>query len=341
MQYTKSQSVDVCFGYPLPLIKYLRCQKDGGEFQCDGKMNMQAEHIRDGILRCLKCGQEYPIIDGIVRMLEEKYLNEEDLNEIRLRDMEAEKDESAENPARIIFNKLEMEPTLEALNPINGSTLLELGCGTGRYTTIFESLCRAILAVDFSLASLKALSGKCSKRTIVGLIHADITRLAVAPRMFDRVFSTTSLDNRDQRMVVNRLSAIALSDNGRFVYSTENYDLRSRMLGLPRARRYSSGGNYYCHLKKDEVLRETAPFFKRVSARPIRVFIPFSGFIGYRMQFIFSRIAEHIVLVRDFGELLLIVANSPIRPPEEDQLVPGNRIINAFYRWYRSNDRTL
>ena len=322
-------------GFPTSHVQFLRCKSDKGELQIAAVSSELPGFIRDGLLRCCSCGREYPIIDGIVHMLENQELDAEGAHELRLRDKTIEKRPDAyEYLLGELRNNLEMKATLAALNLYGGCALLELACGPGRYTTTFVGKCKALVAVDFSLESLFALARKIHPGSQVGLVLADITRLTVAPRSFDRVLSTTSLDSREQRMVMNRLVADALTDKGRFVFSTEFYDLRSRLLGLPRARRYTPGGIYYCHLEKDEIIQETAPFFRRVRVRPINVVVPFSSRLGYMAQLVISQVAEQIPLLRNFGELLLVSAINAIRPPEEGKYLAGNKLFKTIYHWY-------
>jgi len=322
-------------GYPTSHVRFLRCQSDKGELQIAAGSSEFPGFVRDGLLRCRSCSREYTITAGIVHILEQQELDAESAHELRLRDEQIEKgSDFPKIPSEELRNRLEMKSTLAALNPYAGCALLELGCGTGRYTSILAAKCKSLVAVDFSLVSLKALARKIPSGLEVGLVQADITRLAVAPMSFDRVFSTSSLDGREQRMVMNLLAANALTDNGRFVFSTEFYDLRNRLLGLPRARRYTPGGIYYCHIEKDELLRETAPFFRRVHVRPINVVVPFSSHLGVRSQLAISQISERIPLVRNLGELLLVSAEAPIRPPGEGKNSAGNKLFKAIYRWY-------
>ena len=133
-------------------------------------------------------------------------------------------------------------------------------------------------------------------------------------------------------MVMNHIASEALTSNGRFVYSTEFFDLRTRLLGLPRARRYTAGGIYFSHLEIDDVLREAAPYFRCVNARPIRVVVPFTSRLGFQTKLVISRIAERIPFFRELGDLLLVYAENPIYPPEEGKPSSrGNAFVKALY----------
>lgn len=324
-------------GYPASYIRFLRCKSDRGELQIRVSSSGLPGFIREGLLRCSSCGQEYPIIDGIVQMLEQRELDAEGAQELRFRDeLNTVNPNFPNTPAAEYWNSLEMEPTLAALNLQEVAAFLELACGAGRYTTKLIGKCRALVAVDFSLISLRALAKKIPQGAEIGLVQADITRMAVAPRSFDRILSTTCLDSREQRMAMHHLAADALTEKGLYVFGNEYYNLQTRLLGLPRVRRYTAGGMLYCHMEKDDVLRETAPFFRRVSARPIQVPIPFTRHLAYKWRKVIARIAERIPLICDLGALLLVSAGTPIRQPVEEQHSSENKLAMTIYHWYRN-----
>lgn len=323
-------------GFPVSLIQLLRCASCGNEIHSTIGSSDKNNFILNGYLLCRTCGEKYQITHGIVCMLKPQDLDRESLHEQKLWDEKIGKDPDFPMiPSWEYLNKLEMKPTLTALGHYDGCTMLELACGTGRYTTVFATKCSSVVAVDFSIASLLSLSRKIPPGSSVGLIQADITRLAVAPRSFDRVFSTTSLDSREQRMTMNRLAADALSDHGRFVFSAEHYELPRRLLGMPRARRYTPGGIYLCHLEKDQIVRETAPFFSKVRVRPINFVLPLQSHLGQRLGLVIARVVERVPVVRGFGRLLLACCLAPIRPPSEGEALGGNGLLKALYLKYK------
>lgn len=337
MHIVQSESQSGYSGYPASFIRFLRCKSDKGELQISAASSESPGFIRKGLLRCSSCGQEYPIIDGIVQMLEQRELDAEGAHELQFRDeLNTVNPDFPDTPAAEYWNSLEMEPTLAALNLQEIAAFLELACGAGRYTTKLIGKCRALVAVDFSLISLLALAKKIPQGAEIGLVQADVTRMAVAPCSFDRILSTTCLDNREQRMAMHRLAADALTDKGVYVFGNEYYNLQTRLLGLPRVQRYTAGGMLYCHLEKDDVFRETAPFFRNVTARPIQTPIPFTRHLAYKWKKVIARIVERTPFICDLGVLLLVSAGTPIRQPVEGELSRGNKLAMTIYRWYRN-----
>lgn len=323
------------FGYPSSHVRFLRCQHDGASLQIAQIVSGSPTLVREGSLQCSVCSHRYPIVDGIVLMLEEEQLDAEGIHELRMRnEYIASPPDFPTTSWDECWEELEMAPTLAALDLSENLSLLEFACGAGRYTAHLAGRCRALLAVDFSLESLRALAKKIPAGIEIGLAQADITRLILSPGSFDRILSTTCLDNREQRMAMHRLASDALAEKGRYVYSAEFYNLRNRWLGVPRAQRYTEGGMLFCHLDRDEAIRETAPYFGRIKARPIQVSVPFTGRITYKWRMAIARILEKIPLACDLGALLLVQAETPLRVPKEGEYTTGNKLVKAVDRWY-------
>ena len=179
---------------------------------------------------------------------------------------------------------MEMLPALGAMATASGLMVLEFGCGSGRYTLPLAKTGALLLTPDFSIGSLRALAQRLPPSVTVGLVQADATRRCVAPRCFDRVLSTlvSNLPSREHRLAMLRVAAEALKDTGHFVFSTHHQNLTKRLLGTPPSGRYSEGGGgisrYY--MQREEVLRESSVYFRRVACRPVQIFVPFTRRIG-------------------------------------------------------------
>ena len=93
-------------------------------------------------------------------MLNESELDNESKHEKSLRDIYAR---TRYNTSSESFwwenrhNYMEIIPTLEALSMDQNMSILELGCGDGRYTTFLANCSKWVLAVDFSIHSLRSL----------------------------------------------------------------------------------------------------------------------------------------------------------------------------------------
>ena len=305
-------------GFPAELLRLVRCAQDDGEL--DG--SRQPAEIVDATVHCRLCRHGYRIDGGILRLLDHWEPDPESAHEARLRDSIAGNGDYVPQfratRADRQFDRMEMRPTLAALAPLRDQVVLELGAGTGRYTVELTQESRATLAVDFSARSLETLAAKLSNPQLpagarVGLVQADVTRLCLAPRAFDRILSTlvSNLPTRAHRAAMYGLAAGALRDDGVFVFSAHHHGLRQRLRHEPVDGRYSQGGIYRRLLSKREILDELGPYFGQASCRPIQVALPFTyRWPGFPLQAV-SRLAERAPLIKQLGFLLLATARRP------------------------------
>jgi SAM-dependent methyltransferase len=254
-----------------------------------------------------------------------------------------------------LLDRMEIPPHLEALRPLEGRRVLEIGCGDGRFTTLMSQLGADVLAVDFSLAGLqrvkKNLQSGVAPTTYkvprprtpgtpagrVGLVQADASKFHVAPCSFDRALSATPLDSRDERMRMYHTVAESLNDSGRYVAGVEHDDLHRRILGLPMIRRYTAGGVLIEHLDIPTMRREIAPYFRRIRIRSIRAHLPFVRRLQppIAVTVAVSRVCCAIPGLRHLGEILVACAERPIRIPVEGARRPDFLNARSLYRRYK------
>ena len=322
-------------GFPTALASLLRCPDDGGPLSIStpGGASPPA-FLPEGALSCSTCGRRLPISGGVLRLLHTEQLDRESASELQVRE------QSFHIPEIRPIDEMHMQPTLAALRPFDGTVLLEMGCGTGRYTTVLARACRAVVAVDFSLNRLAALAQQLAPQAPVALVQADVTSLRVAPQLFQRALSTltSNLPDREHRLAMFRVAADALEASGRFVFSTHFHGIRDRLLGVPQAGRYEEqngdAGVFRYHMTHREGAREAAPYFSRVRSRPIQILLPFARRLRLPLVGL-SRLAARVPLLNQWGILLLFVASRPIHPPVEGQASQPNRLVRALVRWYQ------
>lgn len=342
--------------FPPDLLPLLRCNRDAGPLVIAAGLRRGTAGIIEARLQCSTCAAEYRVEDGIARMLPGT-LTGEDEHEIALRDVE----EFCSRPGPFVppahgwrseySDLLEIPPHLSELEP-HACRVLELGCGDGRFTMLMAQMGARVLAVDFSINALRKLAWRlptglaptayqlaprrptADLRGRVGLVQAHAGHLHVAPRSFDRAFSTTPLDSREERMAMYRTIADALTDDGRFVGSVEHDDLARRLLGLPKARRYSEGGIFIEHFDIATMQREAAPYFSKLRFRLIRPRFPFVAKLPRTWAVRFARMLTAMPVLRHLGEIQVLRAERPVRPPVEGVYRHGNKLAKAFFRWY-------
>jgi len=333
----------------------LRCSHDSGTLILATELQSGPVGIIHGTLQCTTCAAQYAIDRGVARLMHAPLTPEGD-HEMGMRDSQ----NAYLSPGpfvpppfgwrSLLSDLLEIPQHLHALKP-RGRRVLEIGCGDGRFTMLMAQMDASVLAVDFSINSLRILASRlpsgiaptsyrlpCSHsegdfRHRVGLVQADATHFFVAPRSFDRALCSTPLDSREQRMAMYRTIAEALTDEGRYVGGVENDDLTRRLLGLPRARRYFSG-IFIEHLSPERMRSEVAPYFSKIHIRPIRPWIPFHRRLPRKWALHISQIVATLPVLRHLGEILLLRAERPVRPSLEGVHRPGSRLAKTIYRWY-------
>ncbi len=342
--------------FPDKFLPLLRCSSDGGPLSpseiCRGHIG-----IIQARLECSECGLTYRIEDGIARMLLEDALSPEDRHEIAIRDVEYSRTDGEafvppEASWRSELNDLiEIPPHLDAVAPLQNQRVLELGCGDGRFTMLMAQLGGQIMAADFSLNALRRMAAwlpsgtpptsyrarairQGDLRPYIALVQADASRFCVQPQAFDRALSATPLDSREQRMGMFRTIADALTDAGRYVGSFEHDDFIRRLLGLPLARRYERGGIFIEHFDRSSIKREITPYFLSLSTRCIRPRIPFVSRLPKSLAAGLLGLISLTPGLGQLGEIVLVSAERPVRPPAEGVNRAGNRFVKTGFKWY-------
>ncbi len=298
-------------GFPIATVPLLRCTVEGSALRvAHGTDGVSVEH---GSLACTSCGLAYRIDDGILDMLGTGLIDHESLHERTLRDgQEVSMPTDDRGEYGDAHNRMEMLPTLEALDADGECDVLELGCGDGRYTMRLAGRCRTLVAVDFSRPALVRLRQRLPSSVSVALIVGDVGTLAVKAGAFDRVLCTlmSNLPTREHREATYRLAARALRPSGRFVFSTHHHSVRDRLAGRPKSGRYREGGIYrYCFGVR-ECASEARGHFLSVHARPLRVYLPLSRKLRLPLL-LQSRIAERIPVLNRLADLVLCSASDP------------------------------
>jgi SAM-dependent methyltransferase len=196
------------------LLALLTCPEDGGALV---GWNGRAE---SATLSCAACGREYPVVDGLPRLLPDSLRVEattehepgEKRREMAARD--AQVGQYDRNLPLRLFSVPEIPLTLRYLAPEPDHLLLEGGCGTGRMTPHFADRVRGLLCIDFSVGSLRAARAKLAPELAAKtlFVQADLSHLPLAPGAFDRVGSFQVLEHLPthdtRRRAVSELSRV-------------------------------------------------------------------------------------------------------------------------------------
>lgn len=213
---------------------------------------------------CHSCQREFPYEEGVLRCLNLDTSDPEAAikqQEVAIRDSEAN---VYEQRFKLLRSQMEIPACLKSLELSRRDVVAELGCGTGRFTLRMASQVKRLVAVDFSVESLKLvqqrLSPEESKRVL--LVQADITALPLAQRKFSKVASFQVLEHLPSpasRERAIRSAAKLLQPGGTFTASVYNWSLEKQRwvaqgLGDNTLKEgFHQTGIYYYNFEPDEL----------------------------------------------------------------------------------------
>lgn len=305
-------------GFPRDLLGLVLCSRDGGELdvrEADGS----GGSLIEATLRCRRCDAAYSIRRGILDLLgDEPIADQRSAFELKARDRDAERALHPKGlpPWHAAWRaELEVPATLRRLGNLSGSTMLELGCGTGLYTRFCSGTCARILAVDFSEASLRINAENLAGTASTGFVRAEVGRLHLRRGAFDVALTTlySNLPAAEIRRTVNRCVRKALRPGGRYLVSAHHQDLRRRLEALPSDGLYSEAFPVFFHCFSRAELEAELTDFEIDSISAVCIFFPFLS-RSSALRPLLSRVAEAIPGVNLLGLLLLATA---LKPSEE------------------------
>lgn len=91
-----------------------------------------------------------------------------------------------------LIDKREREAVLTALSPVEGKRILEIACGTGRFTVMIADLGADIVGIDISTPMLQRGRRKANQVAGIGsieFVRGDAARLPFPDDYFDAVFA--------------------------------------------------------------------------------------------------------------------------------------------------------
>jgi ubiquinone/menaquinone biosynthesis C-methylase UbiE/uncharacterized protein YbaR (Trm112 family) len=295
-------------GFPLRLIDFIRCDKDAGALKPE-EAELKESAILEGGVRCIRCRTLYRINEGILDMFDPcGLLNDRSIFELKMRDSMASSlfdHDSAENNEE---DAMEVPSTLRKMGRTVGKKILELGCGTGRFTRHLERGCDSLIAIDFSFDSLRVASKRISSNGKVGLVRADISNMKLKPESFDLSLSTlySNLPTPEIRESSTRLVYEALKPGGRYILSAHHHDIRMVLKGAPKSGAYENG-IFYQNFTSKSLRQELGDYFSKITMSTICIWLPYISRIGSARTLI-SRVSERIPLLNKLGALILATA---------------------------------
>lgn len=187
-----------------------------------------------GHLACPDCGTRVPVEGGIPRYVSAEHLESFGHQWNRYEVAHPEED-------RATF----VAKTGMSLDSLRGLTVLDAGCGGGRYSRVAAEAGANVIGADHTHAVDKAAS-LCAGLPNVRFVQADLKQLPFAPGSFDLVFSVGVMHHdASTRAVFDQVArlvrpggwyAVWLYRRNQFWQEALNDALRARAARLPRAR---------------------------------------------------------------------------------------------------------
>lgn len=292
-------------GFSLELLQQILCPIDAGTLVLEGA---RQDPVLNGSARCARCGLLYRVENGILLLLEhnQKLMDPECVREAEARDVDAAKYHTY---CSDVGDRKEIPPTLCMLGDVEGKRVLELGCGTGRYSVELAGKGASFTGVDFSHDSLKLLASAMPQGGRSGLVLADATKFQTLPHSFDLVLCAQVLQHLPTAALRDNLYAHVaqqLAPGGFFVCNAYHHHLGWRIQGLPKEGRHESG-IFYHRFNRKELTGEIGRYLIVRKSHPISVHIPFSGRLGLNDLWL-SRRLETVPILNNLGELMLVKA---------------------------------
>lgn len=236
------------------LLDFLACPREGSDLI-----------HKDGFLVCMACEVSYPIVDEVVCFLSPRDLTEAERKEQQSRDEEAGWYDS-------IFegypNAVEVPTVIRRIGTPTG-LVLDHGSGTGRIAEALTELGQPVIALDYSLGSLRKLVARCSGAPVLA-VQADVRSLPIRDGV---VHAVTSMgvyvhlrDPEDRHRELRELARV-MRPGSPLSLATLNYSavFRAwRLLGNKGAKEgdHLMGGDfYYLRLTEEELRRELEGVF--------------------------------------------------------------------------------
>ena len=217
--------------------------------------------------QCLKCGKVYESKNGVLCFDPDSGGSPEDAlksAEQKVRDDQASKyDKLMKASPHNFFEQKNIEGRLAGRHYHN---TVEVGCGTGRYTSRLANCADRVVAVDRSLMSLYLNQIKLKERGLLDkvlLIQADATQLPLAQGAFDFGFSAQVLEHlpsADHRKRMIESIARSLLKDAQLLMTV--YEWSRLGFGWRKKEGFHRGGIYYFRFTKSDLEEVLAPHFK-------------------------------------------------------------------------------
>ncbi|MCC6442494.1 MAG: methyltransferase domain-containing protein [Armatimonadetes bacterium] len=255
------------------LLDYLACPIDHAfPLALEPESLRDSDTIQEGHLRCPQCSRDFPITQGIPRLLPDDLLSDSETarefqdkrTEMKTRDEQV--DIYLKNTGLKWLTRIEVPRTFAALDLSQDDFLLEAGCGIGRMTALVAPKARETVGIDISFGSVRRNWERLPEavRAKAHLIQADLSHIPLRGGLFTRALSSQVLEHipthESRARAIDEIGR-ALAPGARFVLSAYQHSLLFRLFGQKEG--FHPGGLHF--------YRFTAGEFKELLSRRFHV----------------------------------------------------------------------
>jgi SAM-dependent methyltransferase len=168
----------------LPWLRCPHCNTDQREAQLSlVDADQSHDEIESGVLNCADCKARHPIVAGIPRFVPlDNYADNFGFQWNRFRKTQLDS-HSGQSISRDRFLKSTGWPP----DSLAGKTVLDIGCGAGRFVEVALSCGAIVFAVDYS-GAVDACRANFSEHPNLHVVQADVYALPFADECFDAIY---------------------------------------------------------------------------------------------------------------------------------------------------------
>jgi 2-polyprenyl-3-methyl-5-hydroxy-6-metoxy-1,4-benzoquinol methylase len=217
------------------LLPLLACPDCEGEAPLELAVErLDGDDIITGGLTCAACRRQYPIVDGIPRFVAaaENYSENFAFEWQRWGRVQIDRFAGHRLSTQRFIADSRWPPEW-----VQGKTVLDAGCGAGRFTDVAATLGARVIAIDLSGAVSAARRNTEANRASVDVVQASLLRLPFRKNIFDGIFCMGVIQHTpDPRGIMANLPAL-LKPSGKLCYNFYETDWRTRFQPLKYALR--------------------------------------------------------------------------------------------------------
>ena len=205
-------------------LQYLVCPDCQCDLTISESTTVEGDRVIEGELHCDNCDQKFPILRGVPRFVElSNYADGFDFqwNKHALTQHDSHSKSTVSEDR--FFNETRWDRKLSQ------ETILEVGCGSGRFTAQAISTGAMVVATDLSGAVDANYRVHQDAENLL-IVQSDIYRMPFRKASYDKVFCLGVLQHTPDVEKSFRTLPEYLKENGSYV--TDIYDKRSGLLGL-------------------------------------------------------------------------------------------------------------